>query len=338
MEKTQKSRSAQGVQFIDPFTEFGFKRNFGSNPRKDLLIAFLNDLFEGKKVIEDLHIDQSENVYPQLSSISRKWVYDVRRTSDDGSQFIIELFPFEYDCFKERAFFISSGAIKNQVLNESFSWVDGLRDVYYVGLLNFVFEPEDEDYYLHHIRACYRGTNTPFCDKFGHIFIELPKFRKSLEELESNVDRWLYILQNLNSDEGTPVAFQNTIFESAYRAADLSLLSARDRQRYIDSLNNLRDQHAVISAVENLAKAQVKLAETQIRNEGFKEGVNKGISEGKLEGIIAGKVEGKIAGLIEAKTDLIRNLSVQNRFSSAEIAELVSVSEDFIQEALSDNE
>lgn len=85
----KNTKMASMGRFIDPLTDFGFKRIFGSEPNKELLIAFLNELFKGRKVIKDLVYNPQENGGP--AKHYRKTIFDLSCTGTNGETFIVEM-------------------------------------------------------------------------------------------------------------------------------------------------------------------------------------------------------------------------------------------------------
>ena len=76
-------------RYIDPLVDFAFKKIFGSEPNKDLLIAFLNDVFRGRKYIADLTYNQNE--HHGGSTTEGVAIFDLYCTGSDGEKFIIEM-------------------------------------------------------------------------------------------------------------------------------------------------------------------------------------------------------------------------------------------------------
>ena len=119
--------------FIDPLTDYGFKYLFGREPNKDLLIDFLNELFNGRKVITDLIYSKNErsgNGRPQ----SRKMMFDLTCTGESGEQFIIEVQRIHQQYFKDRAVYYSSRLIHDQA-PQGDKWDYSLKEVYFIGLM-----------------------------------------------------------------------------------------------------------------------------------------------------------------------------------------------------------
>lgn len=109
--KTLRAYTKIGT-FIDPLTDFGFKRLFGNEPSKELLVDFLNELFEGRKIITDLVYNKNEHSGPATKS--RKMIFDLTCTGKNGEQFIIEVQRIRQQYFKDRAVYYSSRLIHDQ--------------------------------------------------------------------------------------------------------------------------------------------------------------------------------------------------------------------------------
>ena len=101
-----------GERYINPYTDFGFKKLFGTPLNKDLLISFLNALFDGKEVIEDLTYINSENLGLHIGD--RKAIFDVYCQNDKGEKFIIEMQKAEQKYFKDRSVYYASFPIQQQ--------------------------------------------------------------------------------------------------------------------------------------------------------------------------------------------------------------------------------
>ena len=100
------------ARFINPFTDVGFKRIFGQEINKDLLIDFLNGLLEGEKHIVDIRFLDKE-VLPAFAQ-DRGVIYDVYCTNESGEQFIVEMQNRPQVNFRERALYYLSRAVARQ--------------------------------------------------------------------------------------------------------------------------------------------------------------------------------------------------------------------------------
>ncbi|MEO6814988.1 MAG: PD-(D/E)XK nuclease family transposase, partial [Ginsengibacter sp.] len=215
--------------FIDPLTDFGFKHLFSSEPTKELLIDFLNELFKGRKVITDLVYNKNE--HPGPISTSRKMIFDLTCTGLDGEQFIIEVQRIHQQYFRDRAVYYSSRLIHDQEPKGG-NWDYSLREVYFIGLMDSILEDSDDAEYLHRVRLAYEKSGKEFYKKLGFIFIEIPKFTKTEKELKTGVDKWLFVLKNLSRLQKIPVILNNRIFTKLFNIAAISNLTKEDYMKY----------------------------------------------------------------------------------------------------------
>ncbi|MBS7374262.1 MAG: PD-(D/E)XK nuclease family transposase, partial [Muribaculaceae bacterium] len=121
-------------KYISLLTDFGFKRIFGTDLNKDLLIGFLNALFEGSHVITDVKYLNTEH----LGDIhtERKAIFDVFCKTENGEKFIVEMQNAFQEFFKDRSLFYSTFPIREQGVKGS-DWDFHLNHVYTIALLNF---------------------------------------------------------------------------------------------------------------------------------------------------------------------------------------------------------
>lgn len=216
----------QPARFIDPLSDFGFKKLFGSEPNKEILIDFLNQLFKGQKVIRDLTYHSTEKYGDDEQS--KKVVFDLFCTCDNDEQIIVEMQRAEQPYYRERGVFYTSRAISEQLPKGKKSWNYALKEVYLVALLEFEIETGKEDY-LHDYCLIDRATGEIFYDKLGYKFIELPKFTKAEHELETDLDRWLFLLKNLSRMDKIPVFLRKKVFQKVFRIAEISNLTKEER-------------------------------------------------------------------------------------------------------------
>ena len=140
-------------RYISLLTDFGFKRIFGTAPNKELLINFLNSLFDGKQVIKDVKYLNTEHFGDNASA--RKAIFDVYCEGDDGEKFIVEMQNAYQDFFKDRSLFYSTFPIREQA-KKSAEWDFKLSRVYTVALLNFDMKEDafDKKEITHTVKLC----------------------------------------------------------------------------------------------------------------------------------------------------------------------------------------
>ncbi len=220
-------------RYIDPITDFGFKRLFGGEPNKDLLIDFLNAIFEGRKHIVD--ITYSKNEFPGIVKDNRGVIFDLLCTGDKGEQFIIEVQKVKQQYFRDRSVFYTSSLICDQAVKGGSDWDYRLNEVWFIGLMDFCFDDMQKDKYLHDIHLADIETHIQFYKKLGYIFIELPKFNKQETELRNTMDKWLFVLKNMYQLEKIPVFLKKSIFEKLFKLSEMSNLSKEDYISYLRS-------------------------------------------------------------------------------------------------------
>lgn len=120
-------------RFINPFTDYGFKKIFGQEISKDLLIDFLNDLLKGERVITDLTFLNNEQL-PEWED-ARALIYDIHCTTDTGEKIIVEMQNKSQAYFRERALFYLSHAVTRQ--GQRGDWMFDIKAVYGVFFMNF---------------------------------------------------------------------------------------------------------------------------------------------------------------------------------------------------------
>lgn len=137
-------------RYINPYTDFGFKKLFGTEINKDLLISFLNALLHGEQDIKDITYMNSEQL--GVSGADRKAIFDVYCENDKGEKFIVEMQKAEQQFFKDRSVFYSTFPIRDQ--GQTGKWNYQLKSVYTIGILDFIFDDDysKEDFYHHEVK------------------------------------------------------------------------------------------------------------------------------------------------------------------------------------------
>ncbi len=276
-------------KYINPYTDFGFKKLFGTELNKDLLISFLNALFEKsreipKDEIEDITYLNAEKL--GRSASERRAIFDVYCTTKSGAKFIVEMQNVFQQFFKDRSVYYSSFPIREMAKKDSKDehWNYELQKVYTVGILNFVFKDEDkgidngelktvneftDDDLFHVVMLTDLSTGKVFYKKLVYLYLEMPKFNKTESELVTMYDKWLFVLKNLSKLLERPKELQERVFEKLFRQAEIAMFSPEEYTDYEESLHNLWD---ITNAMND---AEMK---------GFGKGEQKGREEGREEG------------------------------------------------------
>ncbi|MBR2103320.1 MAG: PD-(D/E)XK nuclease family transposase [Prevotella sp.] len=244
-------------KYVNPYTDFGFKKLFGTELNKDLLISLLNALFdrssqfspgEPKQVVKDLRYLPTEKM---ASYGERRAVFDVYCEGENGEKFIVEMQKASQDFFKDRSVFYSAFPIIEQgkVGDE---WDFHLNGVYTIGILNFVF-PGDEyskDCFHHEVKLLDMEDKHVFYDKLTYVYLEMPKFNKTESELVSMYDKWLFVLKNLTRLMERPAALQERIFTRLFEQAEIARFTPDESRIYEESLKQYRDLRNVVNSAE----------------------------------------------------------------------------------------
>lgn len=265
-------------RYINPYTDFGFKMLFGTEMNKELLISFINSLLSGKEVIRDLTYLNTEHL--GTSAADRRAVFDVYCENERGEKILIEMQRGEQQFFKDRSLYYATFPIREQ--GEKGEWDYRLKAVYVIGILNFKFDSEDDNYFHHEVQLMDVCTKQVFYDKLTFIYLEMPKFNKSEDELVTMFDKWLFVLRNLSRLMARPAALQDRIFIRLFEAAEIAKFTKEQYEAYEESLKVYRDwQNTIVTAEQK----------------GMAKGMAEGIAKGRMEQNIANARSMKLAGL-----------------------------------------
>lgn len=297
------------AKYVNPFTDFGFKKIFGEEASKPQLIDFLNALLPPINKIKDLSFKNTEQL--GQTEADRKAVYDIYCEAENGQKFIVELQKAKQNYFRERTIYYSTFPIREQA--EKGNWNYNLSAVFCIGILDFTFDDylasEYKDEVLHTIKLKNQHGRV-FYDKLTYIYLEMPNFHKSESELETRLDKWLYFIKNLEDFQQIPTIFKENVFVEAFEKAAIANFRQAELDSYEASLKIFRDNKAVFDYAKETAY-----------NEGREEGMAKGREEGIAKGIEQGIEQGRKDALIEmAKAMKLKGLPVQT------IAELTGLS------------
>jgi predicted transposase/invertase (TIGR01784 family) len=283
-------------KYIDPLVDFAFKKIFGSEPNKDLLIAFLNEVFRGRKHIVDLVYNKNEH-HGDLKDEGAA-IFDLLCTGTNGEKFLIEIQRGRQGNFKERALFYTSRLISDQAPKGRRSeWAYNLTEVYLVALLeDFTSQMSNSNEYLYDICLCNRETGEIFYDKLGYTYIELRKFVKEEAELLTDLDKWIYVLKHMSQMNKVPVYLRKPIFEKLFNIAEYTNLTKEEKTMYDSSLKYKWDNKNVLDYAKEEAK---------------QEGIQQGIQQGEYKKAVGIAREMKKDGLPDSQISKFTGLSIE---------------------------
>ena len=274
-------------KYINPFTDFGFKKLFGEESAKELLISFLNEILAEDEVhIEDITYLNTEQF--GASEDHRKAFFDLYCRNQNGEHFIVEIQRQKQKNFKDRLIFYSTFPIQNQSIKGD--WTFEQTPVYVIAILDFILDERNtsENKVLSRVKLMDIETCELFYSKLTYIYLEVPKFKKSAEELFTLFDKWLFLLGNLTFLERIPPQIQEQLFMKFLDRAEVAKLTDEDRYKYERSLKVYRDDLLVMNTA---------------REEGFENGFEKGRKE-RLEEV---QIETRLLERLKVARKLIEN-------------------------------
>ena len=246
-------------KYINPFTDYGFKRLFGEEPNKNLLLDFLNELLKKEQgKIKELQYLKNEN--PTITELNRKAIFDLYCTNEKGEKFIVELQKTKQKFFKDRTVYYSTFPIQEQATIGS-EWNYELKKVYTIAILDFVFDEDknNTEKFRYDVKLTEQETKKIFYDKLTFIYLEMPKFNKNIEELETRFDKWLYVLKNLHKLERIPEKLKEKIFLQLFETAEIAKFSQKEYQDYENSLKYYRDLKNSLDTAKEEGKIEGKI-------------------------------------------------------------------------------
>ncbi len=271
-------------KYINPFTDYGFKKIFGDEEDTELLESLINDILglEGQDKIAKITFKNGE-LLPD-SPEDRKAIFDLYCIDEKGSEFIVELQKVHQEHFQSRALYYTTFPIQEQAIRGK--WNFELTPIYFIGLLNFEVEKfKNSPEYLHHGKITEITSKEIMYENLNMIYVEIPKLKKTKEELSNHLEWWLYTFQNLNQLQEIPPKLNGDIIERVFKKAEFINLSKEEQEQYHKNLKVYRD---LLNSIDTAEK--------------------KGHQRGKIEGKIEGKMEGKIE---IAKASLAQNLDIK---------------------------
>ena len=273
------------AKFINPFTDVGFKRIFGQEFSKPLLLDFLNSLLEGEKHIVNLTFLDKEQ--PALYDEDRSLIYDIYCETDEGEHIIVEMQNKSQPYFKSRSIYYISESIARQGERGS-SWNYAIDSVYLIAFLNFI--PLDfKQQFRTDVVLAEKNTVDQFSDKLRMIYLQLPLFKKEADECENQVERWIYLLKNMETLSRLPWAAQSAVFKKLESIADVGAMSRDERLKYDEALRKYRDTISVFEGARM-------------------DGLMEGRMEGRKEGLMEGRMEGRMEGQRSEKMENARKM------------------------------
>lgn len=248
------------MRYLNPLTDFGFKKIFTGPECQPLLISLLNDVLALAEPITVVRLQNLEQL-PDTPK-HRRMVYDLLGMDQLGRTMLVEVQWAEQTWLKDRTLFYASHLVRRQG-QAGTKWNYRLQPVYVIAILNHMLTGSVFKQVLLKDEA-----NVVFYDKLRLVFIELPSFTKTVEQLETHRDYWLYFLKHAGELEAMPTIFKDDVIERAFTMAELYGLSEEEQERYQEELKHYRDELNML-----------RTAHDRGVEEGLEQGLEKGLQE-----------------------------------------------------------
>ena len=257
-------------RYINPHTDFGFKRLFGSEFNKELLVSFLNALFHGEQTVRDITYLNSEHLGDR--SDARRAIFDVYCTNERGEKFIVEMQMIWTPAFQQRVLFNASKAFVRQLRrNRKYEL---LQPVYSLNLVNETFMNDYPDEFIHNYNIVHELHSDKIIEGLHLTFVELPKFKPQTIAERKMAVLWLRFLTEIN-EETTVVPdelLQNPETSKALKEVEESAYTEHEMDAYEDFWDKLGAERLLLVDSNSIS-----------RKEGRKEGREEGREEGRKE-------------------------------------------------------
>lgn len=273
---------------LDPKNDIAFRKIFGTEQHKEVLIHFINDVleFKGPKKIEQ--VEFLKTVQDPEIAFKKQSIVDVLCRDTQGVQYIIEMQVAKTKGFEQRAQYYAAKAYGRQA-NSGDDYHD-LKEVIFIAIADCIIFPDKVAYKSDHIILDKASFEHDLKD-FSFTFIELPKFTKGPEDaLNSMLERWCYFFKYApKTSEGDlkKIIGHHPILEEAYQALDQHYWSEPEYLAYEQESKRIRDYKATLDEAED-------------------RGVRRGIQQGMQQGKQQGQQDERLAiakKMLEAKVD-----------------------------------
>ena len=268
-------------KYINPYTDFGFKRIFGQEANKDVLISFLNSILPERHHVADLQFRNTALIPPREGMY---WpILDLYCESPSGERFIVEMQQKNPLLFMDRTVYYTACAIREQF--ERGYGPQKLAAVYFIGIMDFVYRIENSEPELLKEISLKDEHGVEMYDRLRIYFLQMPLFDKDELELTTPFDKWLFFLKNLPSLDHIPAILGEPVFKKAFETAERAKMTASEEWDYIRALD------------------AVAISKLMFENERI---------EGRAEGRAEGRTEGRAEGMATIIRSMMKTMSISD--------------------------
>ncbi len=274
--------------YFDPTTDFGFKKLFGEEANKDLLMDFLNSLLPSHHQIASLTFQKTEQL-PDHSE-ERKSIYDIYCEDINGEKFIVEMQKSKMTYMVDRTVYYCTFPIQRQA--KKGKWNFKLNRVYAIGILDFEYDIQLEHWKERQLLRPFNlrdNNGILMTDNLHFLFLQLPYFSKTENELVTQFDKWCYFLKNLENFDSIPNILKEPIFMKAFDVAEIS---------------NMDDGDYILYQISKSKKYDMELLEDEAEQRGVEKGIGIGMDKDRINVVLTAYSQGHSPNLISQFTGI----------------------------------
>ena len=242
------------MQFVDIKNDIAFRKIFGNENKKIILISFLNAVMKlkGKDAIEDVEILNPYQL-PIIKNLKAS-IIDVKARDKKGKTYIIEMQVAEPDGLDKRLLYYASKEYAQQI--ESGDFYTQLKPVIFIGIFDFKFTEGDK--YLAHHAVCDVENGERRIKDMDFYFIELPKFEKPLADLKEVTDKWIFFIKEAENLEIIPENVDDEGLKAAYQDANKHSWTKEELEAYDYAAMREQDERGKLAHAEKRGKKEGK--------------------------------------------------------------------------------
>jgi predicted transposase/invertase (TIGR01784 family) len=263
-------------KYFDPTTDFGFKKLFGEEANKDLLLDFINCILPQAHQAQSLTIQKTEQLPDHEED--RRAIYDILCQDKNGEKFIVEMQKSRMTHGMDRSVYYSTFPIQSQA--RPGKWNFNLSRVYLISILDFEYDSKTKYWIERQLLRTFslRDENgVLMTDNLHFKFLQLPFFKKEKRELVTHFDKWCYFLKNLENFDSIPDILNETIFMKAFEVANISKMDPNDY---------------ILYQISKSKKYDMELVEESAEERGWERGMERGIEDTEIKYVLTFQTKG----------------------------------------------
>ncbi|MCX8474029.1 MAG: Rpn family recombination-promoting nuclease/putative transposase, partial [Sediminibacterium sp.] len=243
------------MTFVDIQNDIAFRKIFGNEHKKIILISFLNAVLKRNDTNAIIDIEFKNTFQLPIIQNLKASILDIKVTDKNNTSYIVEMQVSEPAGIDKRLLYYTSKAYAQQIdIGDDYI---KLKPIIFIGIFNFSFTKTNK-YYSHHA-ICDVESQERVLHDIDYFFIELPNFTKQAHELEDVMDKWIYFIKNAKELEVIPENVEDKGLLEAYHNANKFNWTKEELIAYEYAAMREQDERGIISLAEKRAKESGKI-------------------------------------------------------------------------------